>query len=138
MVRMFHAHLPARAKRLVMMHVRVLNRPDNHSDNHDQQYDPQQEYPRRRVLAQSDSSDARPRTAIDLVRSRADRLGTRCRGATHGWRFGPATIAKCSASFIWFSTSGLKRGVGDRRAPLTGVQSFKSRSRIVRDWMRLT
>ena len=40
-----------RAKRLVMMHVRVLKHPDDHSHNHDQQHDPEQQYPRRCVLA---------------------------------------------------------------------------------------
>jgi hypothetical protein len=38
------------AKRSVMMHVRVLNDPDDHSDNHDQQYHPEHEHARRRVL----------------------------------------------------------------------------------------
>jgi hypothetical protein len=41
----------ARAEPLVMMHLGVLNHPDDHRDNHDQQHDPEHQYARRRVVA---------------------------------------------------------------------------------------
>jgi hypothetical protein len=105
-----------------MMDVRVLKLPDDYRDNHDQQYDPKQQQPWRRVVAHSDLSDARPRTPIDPLRSVADRLWTRCRGATHRWRFALATIGKSTHPFIWFSMSGQKQNVGDRSARSTGSQ----------------
>jgi len=76
----------ARAEPLVMMHLGVLNQPDYHRDNRDQQHDPEHQHARGRVVAYPDSSDARSRTAIDLVRSRADRLWTGRSGSTHGGR----------------------------------------------------
>jgi hypothetical protein len=47
--------------------------------------------------------------------------------------FGRATIAKSTDPFIWFSTSGRKRDVGDQRARLTGSElqeSLTDRARL--------